>query len=49
MIFIALVMFRVYIIIYRKTQKVEKNGYIEMKIQQTKMGITNNFIQKVLF
>ena len=29
MIFIALVMFRVYIIIYRKTQKVKENDLIE--------------------
>ena len=47
-VFIALVMFRVYVIIYRKTQKVGKNGLIEMKIYQTNMGITGNFYMKRL-
>ena len=48
----AMVMFGVKIIIYKKmeeVQKKKKNSFTEMKMQQTKIGITSNFIQKVLF
>ena len=42
-------MFRVYIIIYRKTKKVKtKWSYRDENIAE-KMGITSNFIQIVLF
>ena len=45
----ALTIFRVYIITYRKTQEVKQNDLIEIKKLHEKMGITSNFIQKSYF
>ena len=47
--FKALIMFRVYIIIYRKTRKVKINNLIETKILPEIMGIAINFMQEGLF
>ena len=49
-VFIALVIFRIHIIIYRKTQEVKKkNDPIEMKKKKhEKMGITSYFYTKSL-
>ena len=46
---IAFVMVMVYIVMYTKTQKVEENGLVRDKIIADEIGVTSNFIQKVLF
>ena len=45
----ALTIFRVYIITYRKTQEVKQNDLIEIKKLHEKMAITSSFIQKSYF
>ena len=45
----ALTIFRVYIITYRKTQEVKQNDLIEIIKLHEKMGITSSFIQKSYF